>query len=273
MLKWLAIIIGYLCLLGCIVTTISPEMRAEKVEDLAKLKAWQSYRITAEPFIIQAYGSHSSLKQDVLTIYIEGDGLAWLAANLPSRNPTPLNPVAFMMAMNDHNYHPIVYLARPCQYVFNKDWQGCQQAYWTNLRFSQDVITAMNQAIDFLKQTYDVKKIILIGYSGGGTIATLLAARRGDVKKLITVAAVLDLKQWIKSEGLSPMQGSLDPADEWQNLLSIPQTHWVGGKDKVVPKEIAYAFANHFPVGKRPSIKIVPDFDHICCWATAWKPS
>jgi len=152
----------------------------------------------------------------------------------------------------------------------NNEWRGCRQAYWTNLRFSPEVIKAMNEAVTELKNYYHAKKTILIGYSGGGTIATLIAARRTDVAKLITVAAMLDMKQWIDQESLTPLYGSLDPALEWKNLLSIPQTHWVGGKDIIVRKEVAFAFANHFPLAKRPTIKVVPNFDHTCCWTTIY---
>jgi pimeloyl-ACP methyl ester carboxylesterase len=130
----------------------------------------------------------------------------------------------------------------------------------------------MNQAVDNLKKHYHSKKIILVGYSGGGTIAALIAARRSDVIKLITVAAILDIKQWINQESLTPLYESLDPADSWKNLVDIPQTHWVGGNDTVVPKEIAFAFANRFPSTKRPEVKVIPAFDHACCWATEWTP-
>jgi pimeloyl-ACP methyl ester carboxylesterase len=124
--------------------------------------------------------------------------------------------------------------------------------------------------VDYLKNFYHAKNIILIGYSGGGTVAALVAAKRTDVIRLITVAAILDVKQWVRQKSLTPLYGSLNPADEWNKLASIPQTHWVGAKDRVVPKEVAFAFAQHFPKTQKPEIISVPDFDHACCWATDW---
>jgi hypothetical protein len=41
----------------------------------------------------------------------------------------------------------------------------------------------------------------------------------------------------------------------------------VGGNDTVVPKEVAFAFANRFPLANKPKVKVIPTFDHICCWS------
>jgi hypothetical protein len=76
----------------------------------------------------------------------------------------------------------------------------------------------------------------------------------------------------VRQQSLTPLYGSLNPADSWSNLVSIPQTHWVGGKDTVVPKEVAFAFSKRFPATKKPKIKVIPTFDHSCCWATEWTP-
>lgn len=274
MLK-LFVLISCLYLSGCMMNTsiISPQMRAERVSHLAESVNWQAFTIQTKQFTLKAYGSPLQYKINVLTIYIAGDGLAWLSDDMPSANPTPIVPTGLKMAIHDRKNDPIVYLARPCQFVFNEAWEGCRVAYWTNLRFSPAVINAMNQAVDYLKKYYHAKQIKLIGYSGGGTIAALIAAKRADVVKLITVAAVLDLKQWERQENLTPLNGSLNPADSWRELADIPQTHWLGGKDIIVPKEVAFAYANHFPLAKKPKIIIVPTFDHACCWATNWTPA
>lgn len=271
MLKWL-IIIACLDLSGCLSSTpmLSPEARAMHVEHLAKKIRWKEHTIHTAQFTLKAYGSSAPSKTKILSIYIEGDGLAWLSEDRPSDNPTPNVPTGLEMAMQDKKNHPIAYLARPCQLVFKEEWKNCRQAYWTDLRFSSDVINSMNQALDYLKKYYHANKILLIGYSGGGTIATLLSAKRTDVIQLITVAAILDTNYWVNHQSLTPLFGSLNPADEWKNLTTIPQTHWVGGKDTVVRKEIAFAFAKHFPAEKKPKIIVIPDYDHTCCWARNW---
>jgi dienelactone hydrolase len=269
MLK-LFIIIGCLCLAGCATNTtpVSPESRAEQATRLAKTAGWKEQTIQTSSFVLKAYGPRIQRNVALLTIYIEGDGLAWKANDMPSDNPTPMVPTGLKMAIHDQKNHPVVYLARPCQFVFDEEWGHCQSTYWTNLRFSPEVVNAMNQAVSDLKKYYHAKKIRLIGYSGGGTIAALIAARHNDTVELITVAAILDVKEWVNQKSLTPLYGSLDPADEWGKLVSIPQTHWVGGNDTVVPKEVAFAFANRFPSANKPEIKVIPSFDHVCCWAT-----
>jgi hypothetical protein len=259
-------------LFGCVThaPTISPEMRTRQVDSLAKTAGWQKQTIHTRLFTLKTYGSRIKRKTNVLTIYIEGDGLSWISEDTPSDNPTPIVPIGFKMAIHDPNHFPVAYLARPCQFVFNEEWAGCRTDYWTNLRFSPEVVNAMNEAVSYLKKYYHAKQIILIGYSGGGTIAALITARRTDIVKLITIAAVLDIKQWERQENLTPLNGSLNPADEWKKLVLIPQTHWVGGKDTVVPKEVAFAFANRFPANKKPEVLVIPAFNHTCCWAADW---
>lgn len=271
MLK-LLLIFSCLYLSGCLSSTPipMPELRAHQVAQLAKKTGWIEHTIDTSLFTLKAYGSPAPGKTKILTIYIEGDGLAWLSEDHPSNNPTPIVPTGLNMAVHDQKNKPIAYLARPCQFVFKEAWRQCRQDYWTNLRFSPEVIHAMNQAVEYLKQYYHAQQIVLIGYSGGGTIATLLSAKRQDVIQLITVAAILDIDYWIRQENLTPLYGSLNPADAWTKLISIPQTHWVGSKDKVVSKEVAFAFAQRFPAEKKPEIKVVPGFNHTCCWARDW---
>lgn len=257
---------------GCLsVTPIpTPELRTLNATQLTKKAGWKEHTIHTALFTLKAYGAAASGKPKILTIYIEGDGLAWLSEDRPSNNPTPLIATALNMALHDQKNKPVAYLARPCQFVSEASWGKCRQDYWTNLRFSAEVISAMNQAVDYLKQYYHAQQIVLIGYSGGGTVATLLSAKRQDVIKLMTVAAILDIDYWVRQENLTPLSGSLNPADAWKKLISTPQIHWVGGKDKVVPKEVAFAFAERFPAAKKPTINVVPDFDHTCCWARDW---
>ncbi len=271
MLK-LLLILSFFYLPGCLSSTQipSPELRALQAAQLTKKAGWKEHTIHTPLFTLKAYGSAAFSKTKILTIYIEGDGLAWLSEDSPSTNPTPMVPTGLNMAIYDQKNRPIAYLARPCQFVFKEAWKKCRQDYWTNLRFSPKVIHAMDQAVEYLKQYYHAQQIVLIGYSGGGTIATLLAAKRQDVIQLITVAAILDIDLWVKQENLTPLYGSLNPADAWKKLISIPQTHWVGGKDTVVSKEVALAFAERFPAAKKPKINVVPGFNHTCCWARDW---
>jgi hypothetical protein len=53
-------------------------------------------------------------------------------------------------------------------------------------------------------------------------------------------------------------------------LVAVPQIHLVGKDDTRVPVQVAAAFVRHFPVGHRPPIRIMPGYDHDCCWVEHW---
>ncbi len=73
--------------------------------------------------------------------------------------------------------------------------------------------------------------LTLVSYSGGGAVATLVAARRNDVHNLVTVAGVLDHELWTRNHHLSPSTGSLNLADVWPGLTNIAQSQDVGLAD------------------------------------------
>lgn len=149
-----------------------------------------------------------------------------------------------------------IYLARPCQYVDLDTQPYCTPQYWTNRRFAPEVIDAANAAIDILKNRYRAHKLTLAGYSGGGAVAALVAARRDDVTELITFAGNLDTQAWTTLHDISPLSGSLSPADYWNDLKNIPQTHYVGAQDDIMPPVIAQSYARRFSENMRPEIII-----------------
>ena len=53
-----------------------------------------------------------------LHVYLEGDGQAFVSqGGYASSDPTPRNPLALRLAIQDNSANAVVYLARPCQYV------------------------------------------------------------------------------------------------------------------------------------------------------------
>ena len=260
---------------GCL--NLSPELRRDNAEQMAAASEWERVRLPAGRFVLAGYIPRNiPANNTILTIYLEGDGLAWINASLISLDPTPIKPVGLAMALR-HPKGAVAYLARPCQYVEGADTQGCSTQYWTNLRFAPEVVESANQAIDLLKQQFQATQLVLVGYSGGGAVAALVAARRHDVALLVTVAGNLDHRVWTGLHHATPLTGSLNPADAWPELQEIPQLHFVGGKDRIIPPEVAKSFVTHFPADRRPEIRVIPDFDHTCCWAEQWpelfKPS
>ena len=202
-------------------------------------------------------------RSDSLTIYIEGDGAAWLTPYRPPRDPTPVRPTALALSAVDPG-SAVVYLGRPCQYLDQHALADCSPLWWTTQRFAPEVLTAYDLALDHLKARAGARTLRLIGHSGGGVIATLLALRRQDVSSLITVASPLAIGDWARVKGISPLDGSLDPLLEAGNLPSA--THWLGSNDEIVPVAVVELFVRV----KGGRVILVEGYDHACCWARDW---
>jgi len=216
---------------------------------------------TTLPLLVLARGNSAA----VLHVYIEGDGAAWVTAFHPPRDPTPERPVALALAANDPA-PLVVYLGRPCQYLDAAALNTCPAKYWTSHRFAPEVLAAYQETLTALKDRFGAQRIRLFGYSGGGVLATLLAGKRTDVEKLITLAAPVAVAEWTAWHDISPLSGSLDPASEPMGQLP-PALHFVGGADKVTPPGVVA----HFAARSGGVLRVVPEFDHQCCWSRDWQ--
>ena len=202
-----------------------------------------------------------------LFVYIEGDGRAYLDARTPSTDPTPLDPVALRLAAADPG-PAVLYLGRPCQFAPGRADPRCQVRDWTTGRFAAQLVAALDEAVSRERAKAPARKLVLVGYSGGGVMAALVAARRSDVALVITVAAPLDVADWTRRLGLSPLTGSQVPLDQAERLSQVPLVAFAGQKDETVPvASIASAVAKFGPSAK---LVVVPGFDHRCCWVRDW---
>ena len=258
-----------LLLTSCAGSLPTPAQRGQHMDALASAHDWQKLRLPTNRFVLTAYAPAAPVKAQSLTIYIEGDGLAWMSRSLPSDDPTPNNPLGLELALR-HPNSAAAYLGRPCQNIDPKEWNNCTDEYWTRRRFSPEVIEASNQSISALKARASAEQLILVGYSGGAAIAALVAARRQDVTRFVSVAGNLDTSAWTSLHHIEALTGSLNPADEWSRLQNIPQIHFVGGKDSNITPEIVNAYRMRFPAEKRPETRVLPDFNHACCWIEQW---
>jgi dienelactone hydrolase len=118
----------------------------------------------------------------------------------------------------------------------------------------------------FLAQ-HPYRHVVLIGYSGGGTLAWLLASQVPQTRAVVTIAANLDTDAWTTLHRYSAMSGSLNPALQPPLPSSIVDIAYVGGRDNNVPASIARSFAEHHPKAR---VIEVADFDHRCCWIERW---
>lgn len=263
-----AIILVLITALGaCSSTDLVPRQR--KAEVIASGAGWTYQLVEAGTFDLATYASPKRGNEDLLVVYIEGDGLAFLGPHKISADPTPTEPVALELAKRDLHDN-VAYVARPCQYTMAFGARNCTPEYWTISRYAPEVIESMSTAVDTLKRDAGARQLILVGYSGGGAIAVLLAARRSDVVGLVTVSANLDIAFWVQRDGLTPLSGSLDPADVAARVETIPQVHFIGGKDEVVGPTVTQSYLSHMKDRTHARAIEIARFDHVCCWVDQW---
>ncbi|MDR1487702.1 MAG: alpha/beta hydrolase [Deltaproteobacteria bacterium] len=226
-------------------------------------KDFQPVDLPAPPFRLA--GLLKGKSGDELVVYIEGDGRA-VVAGRPSQDPTPLFAQSLELAFLD-DAPLVLYLARVGQYMpsfANKSYQP----YWSSARLAPEVVQAASSAIDEVKRKTGAQRIHLVGFSGGGGLAVLLADSRSDVVSLVTIAGLLDTDWWVKSQGWHPLTGSLNPASRAENLVDIPQIHYYGYKDKIIVPEMSQRFAGlaSFQNFKRVGLEL----DHYHGWTKIW---
>jgi pimeloyl-ACP methyl ester carboxylesterase len=260
-------VVASLLISACSTVPAVPE-RISNSKQLAAQAGYKESLLSNAQFDLVVFSKPSKQANPVLIIYIEGDGRAWKTASLPSDNPTPTNPLALRLAIQDPR-PAVAYLARPCQYITLPS-RGCSEKLWTNARFSTAVIETMNEAVEKLKRQYGASELILIGYSGGGAIATLIAAKRTDIKSIITVAGNLDTDAWVKLYRLEPLSESINPASVARSIRNIPQIHYVGAKDDVIPPVISQSFLQKMGSPNKAKVIELPNYGHVCCWTEHW---
>ncbi len=264
-------LLPHVCLLTLMITplgacgTASIDTRRDLAQDIARKSALQRQVIQTQGFDLSVF-SKITQADGPTVVYIEGDGLAWRSRYQPSNDPTPTNPIALHLAQADISAN-VIYLARPCQYTRGS---ACDKDYWTGKRFAPEVISAMNTALDDLVTAHHLRGVRLVGFSGGGTLAALLATRRQDVIDLRTVAGNLDIDAHSRLHNVSPLRGSLNPAHDTARLRNIPQHHFIGKDDDVVPLGIYQSYAH--ALGATPCLhyQVIEDTSHEKGWYEKW---
>ena len=203
-----------------------------------------------------------------LHIYIGGDGQAFQSRLKVSRDPTPKNPLTLKLMLADNS--PSIFIARPCYFTASMG-NRCNATLWTSARYSQQVVDSIATVIDKLSQRYPDAQITLVGYSGGGVIALLAALQLPQPSSVITIASPLDTLAWTQLHGYTSLRDSLNPTDisAWPAALS--QTHFSGRADKNVPQSVTNKFRlNVEAQGIPANFKVIPNYDHRCCWLNFW---
>lgn len=211
--------------------------------------------------VAQALDRH---RGDVLHVYLEGDGSPWRHRTIIMPDPTPRSPLMLRLMALDSN--PAVYVGRPC-YNGAATEPGCDNRLWTSDRYSEIVVASMAGVLRVIAERRGNPELRLIGHSGGGALALLLAERLDDVRDVVTVAGNLDIDAWTSHHGYTPLYGSLNPARRPPLQDSTAQWHLVADLDAVVPPLLVRGFI----VSQASATGVSVDgFTHGCCWARIW---
>lgn len=250
--------------------------RAYDAHKRARQAGFDKEYIKASGFELMTYRRFTPLEEkssltgsETIRIYIEGDGRAWEARSRLSDDPTPSDPIALGLATVD-SFDSVAYIARPGQFP-SPDSTACDPTYWSVRRFSPEVVDALDKTIDILKNKSGAKNVELVGYSGGGALCVLVAARRSDIAGIRTVAGNLDPKLLCNYHNVSQLDGSMNPLDVAQDIARIPQRHFIGSKDKIVPSSIAESFVKKEGDTNCESITIVDGTTHKDGWIERWE--
>lgn len=236
----------------------------ERYDAAARAAGLERRVVPGERFRHVVYQAARPRRGGVLHIYLEGDGSPLLRRRVPSAEPTPRRPLMPRLMALDPG--PKVLLGRPCYHGLAAD-PGCDPAFWSVARYSDEVVESLAAAARRLIAEGGHRGAVLLGHSGGGTLALLLARRLAGTRAVVAVAANLDTEAWTAHHRLPPLERSLNPATLAPRPDGAPELIVAGGRDRVVPPALIKG-----AVARRPNarLRLYQAFDHACCWESVW---
>ncbi len=257
-----------LLLLACGGAAAGESAMKTAADSLARLHGWTGSWLEADRFSLLAYAPATWRGAGELTVYIEGDGRSWISRTELAADPTPRNRRVLQLAVGDPG--DAAYLARPCHFLDTVELAQCHRRYWSLARYGEDVVAAIDTALDILKGRAGASRLRLVGFSGGAQLAILAAARRHDITGIITIGGNLDHRRWTASQGVSALTGSLNAADVADAVRHIPQVHFLGELDTTVGRDTIDSYLSRMPAASQGRVIEIPGYDHGCCWADNW---
>lgn len=256
-----------ICIFILITSCSSLEQRSKLAFTIANKAGFSSVLYQDSGYSIQSFAKKTNANSSVISIYIEGDGRSWIDRNTISSNPTPTTPLALELAALDQS-PKVIYLARPCQYVSDPK---CSAKVWTSHQFSQAVVMSYMQVLDQIKKQHNNKAFHIIAYSGGATIALMLGAQRNDIQSIRTIAGNLDHAQLSAITKTTPLVHSVAPQAFIAKTQHIPQLHYYGGQDKVIPEKIYLDYNKNFTKQNCITVQKIAALDHHVGWDIFWQ--
>jgi len=268
---FLCLFCAALLLAGC--STVASEYNEETLKRIAMPAFMVERSIPAGKFNLTAW-ERIHQKGAPANVYIEGDSFPW-GLTIPEGDiftvASPDNPVAMHLSSRDKSKN-LIYLARPCQYDSNRELAGCDEDgdYWLSKRFSPEVIDSYMIVLDEISARYGITGFNIIGYGGGANIAAILAGNRDDILSLRTVAGNLnpDLTAHLH-EGRSVPE-ALNATDIAPRLADLPQHHFVGAVDEIIPPAVYHSFRQAMGPTNCLHYTVIEDADHERGWVEKW---
>ena len=260
--SWISVVRRYASVLAAVMA-VGCSSPTARVDRLAVHSGLSRSIVLGAPFNHVVYfkaGSPSSQ----LHVYVEHDGIPWLNRRTVSSDPTPRDPIMLKLMMLDPA--PAVYLGRPCYFGLASE-PACEPRWWTSGRYSERIVDSMAAALIRFLATRPSSDVVLLGYSGGGTLAVLLAPRLPGTRAVVTLAGNLDVTAWSAYHHYTPLDESLDPADRGTPHEDVLEWHFLAAADTNVPPSIVSRYFITHPYAR--SI-VIQGFDHSCCWDQIW---
>lgn len=237
---------------------------AQRFADRATALGFESHAMQGSAFRHVLFSRDVSPEVRRIHVYLGGDGSPARAARHDPLDPTPgRDPTLELMATDPR---PRVFLGRPCHHEAGP----CDPVHFTLGRYGEPVVASMVAALEQFgreQRLAPAVEWVLIGFSGGGTLAVLMAERLANTRAVVTLAANLDLDAWARDHDFEPLVSSLNPTARAPLPDTVLQIHLFAGRDTNVPPRFSRRFLDRQP----NAIEIHhAGFDHTCCWQEAW---
>jgi len=251
--------------IACLLALAGCVSNSARIDHLARSAGLQRQVVqgTLHSHVVYEKSAPAAAHPERLFVFLEGDGSPWGNSGMkPAADPTTSNPLALRLMLATEAAS--IYVARPC-YQERVD-ADCSPERWTGGRYSEAVIESMVAAIRSESAKYSTAKLVIVGYSGGGALAVLIAERLENVAAVITVGANLDIAAWAADHHYLALTQSLNPATS-ERPHPWAEFHFNGAKDSVVPAATAQAYFQRYPEAQR---FVIENADHVCCWEEDW---
>lgn len=218
--------------------------------------------VSAGGYTLSSYYRPAANGGKRLHVYLEGDGRPWEQGLIAAADPT--TRASLMLPLMAMDKSAVLYLGRPC-YNGRAGDAGCSKEMWTAARYGETVIAAMAKGLQNFCARYSYDEVVLIGHSGGGSLAILLAKHVPQTKALVTLAVNYDIDVWADYHGLQRLTGSANPAGVPN--VGIPEWHFLAENDRNIPADL---FFQKLKARRNSHVEIVPDIDHNHGWESIW---